>query len=426
MEYPKKWSYFTEYFDDVLGPPASYICRSLFSAIIGSTRIIESEEFQPDTSRFYAFTDVVPDTLAQGFILSPTNPYRFFITSFSRVSMSDAVEQYEAAHALCSKGSDPILEEQAKAWSRLWHTGGVCLLPAPSPGDNPTEKCSPHNRLPLIINASQYSLLTCLPTHLSGWIDHCGFFGLCPTGLARGNEEDDYLGHVFWDMEIWMLPWINLFHPTQCRLALDYRYFMLPAARYLAVLDDLEGARYPWESAFTGVETTPWKLAADNQIHNVGAVSFSVQQWLLSNLPDSNCFDHLSAGSNDSAASSDSVDSQTSGSESDKRWFVERGSILLEDVAQFWNSRMQFSEEKKAFVILDVMPPDEYTHSCRNSAYTNAIASLALAAPATFARRQRQHVKQEYLDWETRASQLWMPRDHTHQLMLEHEDYTLG
>ncbi|THD26648.1 Acid trehalase protein 1 [Fasciola hepatica] len=222
-------------------------------------------------------------------------------------------------------------------------------------------------------------------------------------------------------MEMWMLPWINLFHTEQCRLALDYRYFMLPAARYLALLEDHEGARYPWESAFTGVETTPWILAAENQIHNTAGVSFAVQNWLLTNMPDSICPSFSVPKIESHAGSALKADHKQA-----ERWFTERGLILLEEIARFWNSRMHFNEEKEAFEILHVMPPDEYTHCCRNSAYTNAIASLALAAPATFARRQAHPIKPEYLEWETRASRLWIPRDQAHQLMLEHEDYVLG
>lgn len=72
------------------------------------------------------------------------------------------------------------------------------------------------------------------------------------------------------------------------------------------------------------------------------------------------------------------------------------------------------------------MPPDEYTHCCRNSAYTNAIAAISLAAPAQFARRHADGPTEEYVEWEVRAKRLYMPRDEQNKLMLEHEDYQLG
>ncbi|KAA3677896.1 protein-glucosylgalactosylhydroxylysine glucosidase [Paragonimus westermani] len=74
----------------------------------------------------------------------------------------------------------------------------------------------------------------------------------------------------------------------------------------------------------------------------------------------------------------------------------------------------------------DVMPPDEYTHCCSNSAYTNAIASISLGAPAKFARLFGAPLPPDYTKWERMAMKMWMPRDSKNQLMLEHENYVLG
>ncbi|KAF8563225.1 hypothetical protein P879_12014, partial [Paragonimus westermani] len=53
-------------------------------------------------------------------------------------------------------------------------------------------------QLPRIVQAAQYTLLTCLPDprHIQPPFPTqpaCSFYGLCPTGLARGAEEDDYM-----------------------------------------------------------------------------------------------------------------------------------------------------------------------------------------------------------------------------------------
>lgn len=97
-----------------------------------------------------------------------------------------------------------------------------------------------------------------------------------------------------------------------------------------------------------GVETTPWNLAAENQVHNTGGVSFAVQQWLLSNMPDSKCSSSFNEPCTKDTIKSDSVQTD--------RWFTERGLLLLEEVARFWNSRLQFNEEKNAFEILRTSP----------------------------------------------------------------------
>ncbi|OON14152.1 glycosyl hydrolase family 65 central catalytic domain protein, partial [Opisthorchis viverrini] len=386
-------------------------------SITGHTHVVESNEFQNGVSTFYMYTDVTPQELSKGFYLSVNSPLRFFLTTVSRTSMDNAISSYEAAQLVSLQDPEHLFHEQAAAWRELWEDGYLCFHG--SQGEDASS-----TRLSRILHTAQYSLLTCFPSVSQPGFMHqpsCEFYGLCPTGLARGNEEDDYMGHVFWDMELWMLPWINLFHPQLCRLSLDYRYAMLPLARYRAVSEGFEGARFPWESAFTGLETTPWDLAAQNQIHVVGAVSFAIGQWLTTHSP---CKGNSLSTYSDTAAFP--VSSSAHSPDDPVEWYRYRGRILLEDIARFWSSRVQYSSTKEAYEIVDVMPPDEYTHCCRNSAYTNTIASLSLAAPAVFARYYGDPVPEEYLDWENKAKSLWMPRDTVNKVMLEHEDYVLG
>jgi len=54
-------------------------------------------------------------------------------------------------------------------------------------------------------------------------------YGLSPGGLPGGEE---YMGHTFWDQDIWMYPFLVLLYPDLARL--QYRYERLPAARLLA------------------------------------------------------------------------------------------------------------------------------------------------------------------------------------------------
>uniref|UniRef100_A0A0B7AKW7 Glycoside hydrolase family 65 central catalytic domain-containing protein n=1 Tax=Arion vulgaris TaxID=1028688 RepID=A0A0B7AKW7_9EUPU len=62
----------------------------------------------------------------------------------------------------------------------------------------------------------------------------------------------DYLGHIFWDQDIWMFPPIALLYPDLGRLIVETRTRTLAAAKILARESGFDGARYPWESAFTG------------------------------------------------------------------------------------------------------------------------------------------------------------------------------
>ena len=48
---------------------------------------------------------------------------------------------------------------------------------------------------------------------------------------ARALTGESYKGHVFWDTEIYMLPFYIFTHPASARALLMYRYHTLPAAR---------------------------------------------------------------------------------------------------------------------------------------------------------------------------------------------------
>lgn len=74
---------------------------------------------------------------------------------------------------------------------------------------------------------------------------------------AKGLHGEGYKGHVFWDTEIFMLPFFIYTYPQAARAMLMYRYQLLDAARDNARMGGYLGARYPWESADTGKEETP-------------------------------------------------------------------------------------------------------------------------------------------------------------------------
>lgn len=80
-------------------------------------------------------------------------------------------------------------------------------------------------------------------------------------GLSRGGKllanvsggpHNDYAGHVFWDMDTWIMPPIMMFYPDMARTMIDSRLRVLPAVKVRAKASGYEGAQFPWEQAFTG------------------------------------------------------------------------------------------------------------------------------------------------------------------------------
>ena len=74
---------------------------------------------------------------------------------------------------------------------------------------------------------------------------------------AKSLSGEGYRGHVFWDTEIFMLPFFILTQPDTARALLRYRHHTLDGARANSREYGTGGARYAWESADTGREECP-------------------------------------------------------------------------------------------------------------------------------------------------------------------------
>lgn len=183
---------------------------------------------------------------------------------------------------------------------------------------------------------------------------------------AKGLTGEGYKGHSFWDTEVFILPYFTLTQPRAARSLLEYRYKGLYGARLKAKENGYQGAMYPWEAAWVDDgEVTPLWGAADVvtgkpmkiltgliEQHITADVAYGVQQY------------YAVTGDDD---------------------FMTRcGYEMLIDTGRFWASRVTWDEARQAYVILDVIGPDEYKEHVDNNAYTNYMAAnnmkLALEA----------------------------------------------
>lgn len=169
---------------------------------------------------------------------------------------------------------------------------------------------------------------------------------------ARALTGDSYLGHVFWDTEIFLLPFYIFTWPDAARALLMYRYHTLTAARAKATRLGYRGALYAWESARTGEEATPpFVIGPDGRVipircgtdeqHISADIAYAVWQYWQ--------------------ATDDSVFLQVAGAE-----------ILLE-TARFWSSRSGLEADGR-YHIRGVIGPDEYHEGVDDNAFTNGMA----------------------------------------------------
>ncbi|XP_012556543.2 protein-glucosylgalactosylhydroxylysine glucosidase [Hydra vulgaris] len=200
-------------------------------------------------------------------------------------------------------------------------------------------------------------------------------YGISPGGIAPSKE---YLGHVFWDQDIWMAPAFLMFYPELAKSFLEYRYKRLNAAIDIAKKYNFKGAMFPWESAVSGFEVCPEERYGRNEIHITGDIVFSIRQYLYAT--------------------------------GDFDWVFHHGIQVVFSAAEFWISRVSYNNSLNLYVINDVMPPDEYQYPVKNSVYTNVIAKMCLEFAVELGKIFK--IKTSF-DWENVATKMYIPFDKT-------------
>lgn len=178
---------------------------------------------------------------------------------------------------------------------------------------------------------------------------------------ARALTGDAYNGHVFWDTDIFMLPFFVLTWPEAARTLLLYRYRTLPSARAKAAQYGGRGAFYAWESADTGEDVTPEFVVRPDGV--VIPLYLAAQE------------QHISA---DVAYAVWSYWRATH----DERFFLDAGAEILIETARFWAGRAEPDEDGLRH-IRGVVGPDEYHETVDDDAYTNGMARWNLETAAT-------------------------------------------
>ncbi|WP_286757766.1 glycoside hydrolase family 65 protein, partial [Ralstonia sp. RL] len=255
----------------------------------------------------------------------------------------DTGQPSEAALAqlqrLLAEGAPAAVRRHAAAWERRWETAGVEVS-----GDPEAQRA---------LRFACYHLVSAA----NPGDEHVSIGARALTGAG-------YKGHVFWDTEIYLLPFYTLTDPASARALLMYRYHTLDAARENARRRGYAGALYAWESADSGEDVTPSHAVAPTgevlpvltgaQAHHISAdVAYAVWQYW-----------------------------QASG---DDEFLGGPGGEMLLETARFWASRGRIEADGR-YHIRQVIGPDEYHDGVDDNAYTNWMAQWNLECAAAAAR----------------------------------------
>jgi kojibiose phosphorylase len=227
-----------------------------------------------------------------------------------------------------------LLTAHTQAWEEVWQKSDIVIE-----GDVTAQLAVRYNLFQLLIAAPRNNDKVSIPAKtLSG-------FG--------------YRGHIFWDTEIFILPFFIYTQPELARNLLTYRYHTLPGARRKAVHYGYKGAMYAWESADSGDEVTPRWLppndpygediriwCRDREIHISADVAYAIwYYWQATN---------------------------------DDEWMRDYGAEIILDTAVFWGSRVEYNTKHERYEIRDVIGADEYHEFVHNNAFTNRLVQWHL------------------------------------------------
>jgi kojibiose phosphorylase len=291
---------------------------------------------------------------------------------------------------LLQEGVEPALRRHADVWNQRWRNANVEIV-----GDEDAQRA---------IRFACYHLISAANPE----DEHVSISAKALTGPA-------YKGHVFWDTEIFLLPFYTLTDPPSARALLMYRYHTLAAARDKASKYGYKGALYPWESADTGKDVTPSyaitpmgdviPVLTGEQSHHISAdVAYAVWQYWQAT--------------------------------QDAEFLCNAGAEILMETARFWASRVEPGADG-LYHIREVIGPDEYHEGIDDNAYTNWMARWNLECAADAVRLLTERYPQQWLqlaqrirlgasepqEWLAVAGRIYDSMDAERGLIEQFEDY---
>jgi beta-phosphoglucomutase len=226
-----------------------------------------------------------------------------------------------------SDGFNSLHRVNAASWKEFWDGSDVIIE-----GDDEAQLAIRHALFQLRIAASTSD-------------EHVSIGAKTLSGFG-------YKGHVFWDTEIFALPFFTYTQPALARNLLMYRWHTIEGARRKAAESGFAGAQFAWESAETGDEVTPrWVPDAGDstrmvriwpgeiQLHNTADIAYAIWQYF-----------------------------RVTG---DEEFMCTIGAPIILETALFWGERVE--RENGRYAIRQVIGPDEYHHHVDNNAFTNGM-----------------------------------------------------
>jgi len=278
------------------------------------------------------------------FEVEPNKQYEFckYVSFYTSRDLTNVkVATLNELNLMLADGYKKLIATHTSAWATRWRTADVEIE-----GDPVAQKSVRFSLFHLMQCVNPYDERVSIP--------------------AKGLHGEGYKGHIFWDTEMYMLPFFIYTDPKAARALLMYRYNMLEGARQNAQLNGYRGAQFPWESTDDGSETIPREVGdpfvktyrvceGEEEHHVVAAIAYGV--------------DHYYRATHD------------------HEFMSNYGLEILLETARFWASRVEFDPTRNKYVIKKLIGPDEIHYHVDNNVYTNFIAKWNLETAASYAEK---------------------------------------
>jgi len=224
----------------------------------------------------------------------------------------------------------------------------------------------------------------------------------------KGFTGEKYGGSTYWDTEGYCIPfYLSTADSHVARNLLKYRYNHLEKAienaKKLGFTNN--AALYPMVT-MNGEEChNEWEITFE-EIHRNGAIAYAI-------------FNYINYTG-------------------DSDYLLEYGLEVLLGISRFWAQRVNYSDEKKLYVMLGVTGPNEYENNVNNNWYTNYIARWTMKYtleaiefvknrnPETFKKiidKWDFNEQSETADWKEKILKMYLPEDKQKGIFLQQDGY---
>jgi len=274
----------------------------------------------------------------------------------AHVTGQQSAQPTQEAVELCSQaaqhGYASLLAAHCELWRKRWQDCDIRIQ-----GDGAAQQA---------LRFSMYHLLAIAPAHSQS-----------VSIPARGLSGQVYKGGIFWDTEIFMLPFFDFSFPDLARNLLLYRSHTLAGAKHKAREFGFRGAFYAWESQDDGDDACTFFNVTDVFTNRPMRTYFRDKQV------------HISA---DVVYAFWQYYSLTG----DASIWEQGGAEVIFECARFFVSYLYYRPDQQRYEVLDVTGPDEYHERVHNNAFTNWMVAHTLEVCLKVAELTRQQYPRVY------------------------------